>query len=112
MVGCVDDLDQDIRGHAQDYLTGDSTLDAFEAWFVSETWDERTPLSIAVDLLLAERPGLEIDVFDDGLWRLISTIEVGALPRVTTGANAETVERASVAARSSTIRRNLAFSGS
>jgi hypothetical protein len=91
--GKLDTVDLEIRDHIQRYLAGEESLDAFEEWFVSETWDDRTTLAATVDHLLAERDVLGAGAFDEGLRVTIATVELGDHDLVlVTGSMSETLE--------------------
>ncbi len=112
MVMFVSDLDNEIREHVYELIEGRLTPDEFETWFVSRTWDERTPLVAEITLLLAEKSLLREHEFVDELKSLVATIRVVDSPTVTTmGSTAKTLRAIEIHVGTQTIRRRLEFAG-
>jgi hypothetical protein len=105
--------DEDIRGRVLDLLTGDRSFDEFEAWFVGETWDERTALVAQIDHLLAERSLLSRDEILNELRSLVSTVTIREHESgISTGGSANTLNLGPQRlGGSQTITRHLEFVG-
>jgi hypothetical protein len=70
--------DTEVRDHIYAVLQDTEDFDTFEAWFVGETWDERTTLVIQVDHLMAEIA--DRSELLESLRRLVSVVIVGGVP--------------------------------
>jgi hypothetical protein len=103
--------DGDIREQAAQYLSGVLSREAFEEWFVANTWDERTSLACELDHLLAEAAVLG-GRFDDELGNLVRTVRVGSVTPRTSSAMTTSWERPMVSVRTRTIIAGpMAFAG-
>jgi hypothetical protein len=110
-------LDGEVRSHVYDYLLDTTDLDAFEEWFVGETWDDRTPLVVTVDHLLAERAVLSEPELHRALLDAVSTVrgDLAASAVRSAAASATLVRSITMApeetAQSQVIRGTLEFAG-
>lgn len=109
----METLDNEVRGRLYGVLEGTSSVEAFEAWFVGRTWDERTPLIARVDHLLAERLLLDDRELARELRALATTIEdTGVRFVVTTSSTTETVRPQVIhVGGTETIRGRLELAG-
>lgn len=107
------DIDEAIRRRVYDLVLGALSLESFEEWFVGETWDDRTPLIVQIDHVLAEKPVLSDDELLEELKELIVTIEYrDFMPAFETGSTARTVTLDRLrSGGNETIRHRLEFAG-
>src|SRR3989442_9661553 len=60
-------LDLEIRGHVLSYLSGETTLRDFRAWYIPATWDVNTRRNGRVESLVNEID-LRLAEFTSGHW--------------------------------------------
>lgn len=112
-VKSVETLDNEVRSRLYEVLEGVVSVEGLEDWFVGRTWDERTPLIVQIDHLLAERSLLvETDLVEE-LRALATTIAQREVPLVTTtSATGETIRPQAIhVGGTETIRSRLELAG-
>jgi hypothetical protein len=101
-------IDEEVRTHVYALLAGAQDFDTFEAWFVGETWDDRTALVAQVDHLMAEAD--ESAELLESLRRLVSVVVVGEMLDSGDLSGPTIVEDVNLT-RNQTLVRRLAFVG-
>lgn len=108
----MEKLDNEVRSRLYGVIEGANSVEDFEAWFVGRTWDERTPLIVRLDHLLAERSLLEDHVFAEELRAIATTIAYTEVRLVATSAATDTLRPDTIhVGGNETIRGRLEVAG-